>query len=284
MTLCPLAGLMAELQWPVEDHIPYQISSTFGESRIDHFHNGLDIPGKNLKIRPLKKGRLSWYKKTVTRSGELPFGGGKTVVLDHGDIQTGYMHLTTINEKLIQSKTVSNDKYLGTSGNTGHSGGAHIHFFLYSPEKKKFFNPLSQLSNLHYKDEKPPEVRGFAVKLPDSIEQVNLTRPLVMSKEFPLYAQLVDRGLFSERWGVYELSVFHKSSSEKPLFHIVFDTLHFSKNRWRASNGKTFDQVYYQNWYYLGRGFKASRELKWKARGYSGPSSEFNYSLNIRDR
>ena len=50
------AEVQRRLNWPVSDKIKNGISSTFGESRNDHFHGGIDIPGENLPVLPVYKG------------------------------------------------------------------------------------------------------------------------------------------------------------------------------------------------------------------------------------
>lgn len=73
----PLWAQEYPLNWPVRSSKELQISSTFGESRFDHFHNGLDIPGENLKVYPVKEGEICWHHTAFTYPNELPFGGEK---------------------------------------------------------------------------------------------------------------------------------------------------------------------------------------------------------------
>ena len=74
--------------------------------------------------------------------GELPFGGGKTILVEHGDTWSGYMHLSDIEPQIYKNSMVKDSESLGISGNTGHSGGAHLHFFIFQPEKNIMYNPL----------------------------------------------------------------------------------------------------------------------------------------------
>ena len=64
-------------EWPVEKDKKYQISSTFGESRIDHFHNGIDLPGEGSKVLAPKDGRVLYRMNSEFTPGEMPYGGGQ---------------------------------------------------------------------------------------------------------------------------------------------------------------------------------------------------------------
>ena len=97
------------LEWPVEKDKKYQISSTFGESRLDHFHNGIDLPGEGFKVLSPRDARLLYRINAEAIPGEMPFGGGNTIVLDHGDvIAQGRAEQIQNDEKVIAA-------YLGTS-------------------------------------------------------------------------------------------------------------------------------------------------------------------------
>ena len=78
------AGPIDKLEWPVEKDKKYQISSTFGESRLDHFHNGIDLPGEGSKVLAPKDGRVLYRINSEFTPGEMPYGGGNTLILDHG--------------------------------------------------------------------------------------------------------------------------------------------------------------------------------------------------------
>ena len=285
---CWVSGIIAKdqeikLQWPVKTQSKLQISSTFGESRIDHFHNGLDLPGENLQVRPVKKGRLIWYTRGKNKQGEVPFGGGGTVILAHENFHSGYMHLKSIKSALITKQQISENKTLGVSGNTGHSGGAHIHFFIYSSRFKKYYNPLLTLSNEYYRDEKPPSVVDYGILIDNKIVRVNFKKAIIMSKEFPIYAQFKDHGIAKERWGLYQLKASNNFSKKEFLYHIKFDFIQFKNNRWVTSNELSFDTVYHQDWYYIGNNFKKTKKIYWFAKGFKGPTSSEKISFKIRE-
>jgi murein DD-endopeptidase MepM/ murein hydrolase activator NlpD len=83
------------------------------------FHPGLDIRSNFQHVRASKYGK-------VTYSGWLG-GYGKTVVIAHpGGWKTVYAHLSRIIVRTGQY--VKQGQFIGQSGNTGRSTGAHLHF------------------------------------------------------------------------------------------------------------------------------------------------------------
>ncbi|MES0488355.1 MAG: M23 family metallopeptidase [Leptospirales bacterium] len=269
--------------WPVNTHLKLRISSTFGESRLDHFHNGLDIAGKNLKVYPMVDGVALWKTEAIHKPGEIPFGGGKTIIVDSGEHWTGFMHLDSITP-IPQDANIKRENALGRSGDTGHSGGAHLHFFIYEKKTRKIFNPLLLLeSNSLYKNSTAPRVTAYGIKLPDRFTQLNIKRSFRMSQDYPIYAKLVDSATGRERWGVYKIDVYKNENMDKPIRSIVFDYIQYRNGQWQTSGGLPFNEVYFENWYRFGTGFKKSGKLIWVASGYQGPFKKEIIQLDITD-
>lgn len=132
--------------YPSPMMIPLKLSATFGELRNNAFHAGLDIKtgGKiGEKVYAVADGYVS-------RIGVSPYGYGNVVYVTHDDGYTSvYAHLDKFNfqiglyvtKKQMESKSfvqniflekdeirVSKGNYLGLSGNSGGSGGPHLHF------------------------------------------------------------------------------------------------------------------------------------------------------------
>ena len=85
------------------------------------FHKGIDIRANYEWVRATKYGK-------VTYTGWLG-GYGKTVLIAHPDgWKSLYGHLSSISVKVGQY--VKQGQYVGKSGNTGRSTGAHLHFEL----------------------------------------------------------------------------------------------------------------------------------------------------------
>jgi murein DD-endopeptidase MepM/ murein hydrolase activator NlpD len=89
------------------------------DTRYTEFHPGLDIRSNFQSVRASKYGK-------VTFTGWLG-GYGKAVVIAHPDgYKTLYAHLSRIGVRIGQY--VKQGQFIASSGNTGRSTGAHLHF------------------------------------------------------------------------------------------------------------------------------------------------------------
>jgi len=110
-----------KIAWPVQG----AITLNFGQSSgYQVFHAGIDIANKKGKkgdaITPIMDGKVIY-------AGEVFWGYGKHIIIDHGDnITSLYAHLNTINVKKDQE--VKTGDVIGTMGSTGWSTGPHLHF------------------------------------------------------------------------------------------------------------------------------------------------------------
>jgi murein DD-endopeptidase MepM/ murein hydrolase activator NlpD len=116
-----LKTIYPEVVWPVLGKVTLEFG---GSSKYQIFHTGIDIANAEGKIgdpiRPAMNG-------TVIYAGEIFWGYGKHVIIDHGDnISTTYAHLNKI--YVYKGQVVSTIDTIGTMGNTGWSTGPHLHF------------------------------------------------------------------------------------------------------------------------------------------------------------
>lgn len=274
----------SKFQWPIPENHAKMISSTFGESRLDHFHAGVDIPGKGLPVIPMKKGKPVYIHKQMVKPNTLPFGGGNTVILEHDDFSWSvYMHLDSLNEKTLCSENITSEGVIGKSGNSGHSGGAHLHFGLYYPKESKIINPLVVLPKKEkfYSDEMTPEIVNFGVKLPKRFAIIrDIEKPFTLSKDYGIYALIDDAGRGRERWGIFSLKVY-KNGISKPVMEWDMSTIYFRNEKWRTRNGMEFSKVFHNRYYYLGNWFRDARKITVHASGLDGPSIKKEYDLTI---
>lgn len=111
-----------QVNWPVKG----VVTQGFGEAEPPFyiFHTGMDIASSTGKIgdpvTPAMKGKVIY-------AGEIFWGFGKHIIIDHGDnISTIYAHLDQI---YVQAgDEVNPGKVIGAEGNTGWSTGPHLHF------------------------------------------------------------------------------------------------------------------------------------------------------------
>lgn len=102
------------------------VTLEFGESDLPYqpLHTGVDIANPRGKTGdPVR----SFLKGKVIYAGELSWGYGKHVIIDHGNNTSSlYAHLDSISVKKDQE--VSAGEIIGTEGETGWATGPHLHF------------------------------------------------------------------------------------------------------------------------------------------------------------
>ena len=154
--------------------IPLNLSGTFGELRDDHFHSGLDIRTgevEGLKVYAVADGYVSRIKVS---SG----GYGKAIYITHPDGYVSvYAHLQQyqgaikdyIKNEQYRRESFEVDLYpapgtlevkqgeiIALSGDSGGSGGPHLHFEIRDAGSEKPINPL--LFGYHVEDVSPPVI------------------------------------------------------------------------------------------------------------------------------
>lgn len=141
--------------------IPLRVISNFGSFRDNHFHSGLDLStgGKiGLRVLASQKGYVSRIK---IQSG----GYGKVLYITHPNgFVSVYAHLSRFAPKIeswiraVQYKAqefeldvhpskneipMEDREWIAYSGNTGNSGGPHLHFEIRDELSEDIINPLA---------------------------------------------------------------------------------------------------------------------------------------------
>jgi hypothetical protein len=170
--------------------IPLLLSGTFAELRSNHFHSGIDLRTQGvegLKVYASEDGYVS-------RISIAPGGFGKALYIDHP--LTGhtsvYAHLKGFNKAI--DRYVKGEQYkaeqftvnltpepgrfpvkkgevVGLSGNSGSSGGPHLHFEIRDTKTQKPLNPAK--FGFKIKDFIRPAITKLAVYPADSQAYVN---------------------------------------------------------------------------------------------------------------
>lgn len=140
--------------------ITWRLSGNFGELRPNHFHAGVDITTQGKEgyaIRASAEGYISRIKIS-------PWGYGKAIYVTHPNgYTTVYAHLRAYSGKIAEwvkkqqylaesfeielfpaegELSVTQGMQIGESGNTGSSGGPHLHFEIRDSKTEEAINPL----------------------------------------------------------------------------------------------------------------------------------------------
>ena len=156
--------------------IPMELSGNFGQLRPDHFHMGLDLRTQQKENLPVYAAAAGY----VSRIKIERLGYGRVIYITHPNgYTTLYAHLNDFAEKLnsyVIAKQykeekweqdiefqpnqfpVSKGNFIGYSGNTGASRGAHLHFEI-RDQNDNNQNPL--LFGFPLSDKAPPEINNL---------------------------------------------------------------------------------------------------------------------------
>jgi hypothetical protein len=140
--------------------IPQLLSANFGELRIDHFHSGLDIKTQGVTGKEVVAAADGY----IYRISVSPTGFGNALYIRHpSGYSTVYGHLERFSsnvEEYVKNQQyakksfqitlfpekeefpVTQGEIIAYSGNSGSSGGPHLHFEVRKSNSEKPINPL----------------------------------------------------------------------------------------------------------------------------------------------
>jgi len=243
--------------------IPLQLSGTFGELRSNHFHAGLDIRTQQKQGIPVYAAADGF----VNRIKVAHFGYGKALYIQHPNgYSTVYAHLQKYAgeiEDFVKNTHYENESYeievfpkanqlivkkgdlIGYTGNTGSSGGPHLHFEIRDNSSRPM-NP--KLFGINVDDTRDPLINSVFVypqgndshvnqnQNPQQIRLVPQTDGNYIAEKITAFGTLgfgistVDQqNAANNRNGVFRIQTHH--NGEKSI-DIVFDRISFDETRY----------------------------------------------------
>ena len=253
-------------EWILPMDIPPVLSGSFGELRSNHFHAGIDFKTQGRIGVPLKSVNDGYVSRIVLS----PTGFGRAVYINHPDgTMTVYAHADrfseTIEPMIVDEQykkesfsldlsfppekiPVKKGEIIAYSGNTGSSGGPHLHFEVRNASGEKIQDPLQFYSN-RIRDTRPPDIRSLMFFPQEGMGVVNVSTknqaiPLVVNKDGKkvLSKPVVAWGRIGVGVKAYDLmtgttniygvrEIILKVDGQK-IFHSQIDSFTFSESRY----------------------------------------------------
>lgn len=270
LSLLFTATLLAQQPYP-QDYfrspmdIPIHPSGTFGELRTNHFHAGLDFRTEQREGLPVYAAADGY----VSRMKVSSYGYGTVLYIDHPNgYTTVYGHLQQYAEKLeayVRSKQYEKKSFdielfpskdelkiikgelIGFSGNSGGSGGPHLHFEVRDTKSEWVINPLLFGLDKKMQDTKAPSFHGLMVyPLSDDAVANESAKPMPINVKLQndgtyLADKILARGKvglgisISDKStgsvgnnGIYKAEIFYNGT---PGFNYTFSTFAFNESR-----------------------------------------------------
>jgi murein DD-endopeptidase MepM/ murein hydrolase activator NlpD len=250
---------------PIE--APLYLAGTFGELRGNHFHSGIDIKTQGRVNMPV----LAAAEGYVSRIKVSPYGFGRALYLQHPNgYTTVYAHLRSFTPAIEdyleaeQKRRKSNEvdlfptagqisfekgEQIALSGNSGGSGGPHLHFEIRSTATEKIINPL--LFGFEVTDNIYPELKDLQIYLFNKQEALGQKQHSLLDEgqgkyrlsgegkvavqgDFAFGIHAIDKlNGASNRNGVYELKL---CVNNDLFYHFQMETYAFAETRYLNSH------------------------------------------------
>ena len=244
--------------------IPLLLSGNFAELRSNHFHAGIDIKTEGVEGKKVYAAAEGY----VSRIKISPYGYGKAIYITHPNgYTTVYGHLKKFSdriEKVVKAEqyrrksfsvqlfpspfslSVEKGEIIAYSGNTGGSGGPHLHFETRETKSEHPVNPL--FFGFYVKDHRKPEIRAITFYTKDDNAVVNgytqskrfkvqggngnysLAYPIKLNGTFGVGIEAIDRmDLTSNTYGIHNIRLYF---DEQLIFEQQIDEYAFHEDRY----------------------------------------------------
>jgi hypothetical protein len=256
------------------------LSGNFSELRPNHFHTGLDYKFGGVEGEPIYAAADGWVHRIKVSS----FGYGNVIYLKHpsGHI-TLYGHLRNFNPKLTQwirakmyeaqanelevypnpgELTVKKGELIANGGNTGSSGGPHLHFEIRDSLDRAMDPLLAGLPEIL--DNIPPTPQKIAIvpleidsRVNGKFQRLELT-PVLSGASYRIPETIKISGKVGLEIQSYDLldgagnqngfPKFEVSGNKGPLFTLLIDKVDFNFTRHFLlhTHQNRFTKLYFQ--------------------------------------
>ena len=239
-------------------NLPISLSGSYGELRATHFHSGIDFRIGGVVGASLFAAESGF----ISRITVSPTGYGNAIYIQHPDGMTtlyGHMHDFTVNiTKWVREQQYEKEKFavnlypdplmfpvergdfLGRAGNSGSSGGPHLHFEVRDTETQIPLNPITE-AGINVPDNIPPvinRVSFYSITDPLTLPQTRLLAsytqpfqdPITVSDTFYVAVAAIDR----QNNTTARLAVSHYKYylNDRLIFSFVPDRIPFDQGRY----------------------------------------------------
>lgn len=161
-------------------NLPPALSANFGELRNNHFHSGIDFKTQQVVNKPV----FAVADGYISRISVSPGGYGLAIYINHPmeNHTSVYGHLNSFSKPIaeyVELKQYEKESFrvdlqlkpdempvtkgvqIALSGNTGSSGGPHLHFEIRDIKTQAPLDPLMYVAK-NVRDTQKPDLRGVA--------------------------------------------------------------------------------------------------------------------------
>lgn len=205
-------------------NIPPALSGNFGELRTNHFHSGIDYKTQQVINKPIHAIEDGY----VARINVSPGGYGLALYINHPTGHTSvYGHLNSFSKKIadyVKEQQYARESYqvelypeegaipvkkgeqIALSGNSGSSGGPHLHFEIRDTRTQNALDVLEFVPRIS--DTRKPDLRGIAFYPIAGKGAVNgSANPLRLTVNNDKSGNPTDLGRAINAWGVIGIGV-----------------------------------------------------------------------------
>lgn len=217
------------------------ITSSFGDSRGDHFHTGIDLTSKeNSEIYSIMDSEIFFYNSNKFK--DMPYGIGNFIIAQSLDnrYRITYSHLKENfkNKKILYKK----NEIIATIGNSGHSTGPHLHLEIEDIKENLLLNPIKFIK---INDNLSPFIEDIYF-ITNNREYVSLLKSNFIKRGGKLFIKAFDTINFKQNIITpYKISVLIGGKENASL---IFDYLtKLNNDYYTTNNNYKFNDIYQNN-------------------------------------